>query len=99
MPRGSIRGVVGLIRWAYYTAAAVNGYTVTQTTQGWRLQATVVNADAFKMAQRPLLFVAPHQRGEWRWPILSLERRPDGTVSAQLGPQESVSHVQSHPQT
>lgn len=66
-----ITGVVGHIKWHYYTAAAVNGYTVTRSRRGaWALTATVVLADAFKMAQRPLTFVAKHAKGEWRFPIL-----------------------------
>ena len=76
-----IRGVVGQIRWAYYTAAAINGYTVTRSKAGaWSLSATVVLADAFKIAQRPLLFVAPHEKGEWVWPINTLE------YDSRLGP-------------
>jgi hypothetical protein len=92
MAGGSIRGVVGLIKWRYYHAAAINGYTVTRGQTGrWSLRATVVTADRFKMAQKPLLFVAPHAKGEWRWPIVDLEIR-DGVVTAQLGMPEEVSH-------
>jgi hypothetical protein len=88
MPGGSITGVVGSIAWHYYTAAAINGYTVTRTDEaGWRLAGTIVLADAYKMAQRPLTFVAPHAKGEWRWPIETLELA-DGRVFAHLGPPE-----------
>lgn len=83
-----ITGVVGQIKWAYYVAAAINGYTVTRAETGeWRLSGTVVLADAFKLAQRPLTFVAPHAKGEWRWPIQSLELA-NGQVFARLGPPE-----------
>lgn len=76
-----IRGVVGHIRWAYYTAAAIEGYTVTRSKTGqWSLQATVALADAFKIAQRPLFFVAKHKYGEWQWPISSLD------YDSRLGP-------------
>ena len=90
-----VQGVVGQVKWHYYTAAAINGYTVSRTEGRWTLQATVVLSDAFKMAQRPLTFVAPHKDGEWRWPIESLE--PIGEnhqLVAQLGPPEDwgVSH-------
>ena len=65
-----IRGVVASIRWAYYTAAKIEGYTVTRSKTGqWSVHAQVILADAFKVKQRPLLFVAWHDKGEWRWPI------------------------------
>jgi hypothetical protein len=49
----------------------------------------VVLADAFKMAQTPLVFSAKHPRGEWRWPITSLVRS-EASLTATLGPPESV---------
>lgn len=84
-----LTGVVGVIRWHYYTAAQVEGYTVTRSKDGrrWSLTATVVLADQFKMSQRPLTFSAKHAKGEWRFPILNLERR-DHMLTAQLGPPE-----------
>jgi hypothetical protein len=46
-----------------------------------------VLADAFKMAQRPLVFVAKHRKGEWRWPIQLMTLHPDGhRWTATLGP-------------
>lgn len=88
-----IRGVIGQIKWSYYIAAGVHGYTVTRDkqTKVWSLVATVVVSDAFKMAQRPLIFVAPHKKGEWRWEIVS-HQLVNGTVRATLTPiQELVS--------
>ncbi len=87
-----IKGVVGTIRWGYYTAAAINGYTAVRTRgprgDTWSLRATVVLADAFKMAQRPLTFVAPFDKGEWRFPILDYTQNLY-TLTATLGtPQE-----------
>jgi hypothetical protein len=80
-----IRGVVGQVKWHYYTAAAINNYTVTRSVHNaWTLRATVVLSDDFKMSQQPLVFVAPHQAGAWRWPIVS-HVIADGTLSAQLG--------------
>jgi hypothetical protein len=94
---GIIRGVVGHIDWghidsAYYHAAALNGYKVTRSPRGaWQLRGLVVMADAFKLRQQPLWFVAPHARGAWRWPIRSLEfetsQGPTHLV-ATLGPPE-----------
>lgn len=67
----SIRGRVARVMWAYYTAATVEGYAVTQDARGWTVVATIVpgTADAFKLAQRPLRFVAPFKGGAWVWPI------------------------------
>lgn len=87
MLRGSITGVVGQVKWAYYVAAAINGYTVTRVGPQWSLRATVVTADAFKLSQRPLMFVAPHEKGEWRWPILDYQLA-EGALTARLGPPE-----------
>jgi hypothetical protein len=87
-----ISGVVGLIKWHYYTAAAIHGYTVTRSKDGaWALSATVVLSDAFKLAQTPLTFVAPYAKGEWRWPITALSvNRDTHAITAKLGPpQES----------
>lgn len=88
-PVAELRGVVGHIKWEYYTAAAINGYTVTRANDGqhWSLTATVVLSDAFKLAQRPLTFVAKHAKGEWRWPIDTLTLQADRhQLTAQLGP-------------
>lgn len=78
-----IRGVVGQIKWSYYIAAAINGYTVSRSEGQWQLTATVVHVDAFKIKQKPLLFVAPHNQGDWRWPIVGFELH-QGTLTAQL---------------
>lgn len=103
---GAMTGVVGSIRWGYYTAAGIHGYTVACTPEGvWRLTATVVLSDAFKMAQRPLTFHAMHSKKgldgicvvktEWRWPILSYAigdgtDSPLGQLTARLGPPEDT---------
>jgi hypothetical protein len=88
MSRGSITGVVGQIKWSYYVAAAINGYTVERIADQWKLRATVVLSDAFKLSQRPLMFVAPFQQGEWRFPIVSCDVH-DGQLTATLGPPEA----------
>ena len=94
MTGATLTGVVGQIKWSYYVAAAINGYAVTRTGKGesaqWSLRGTIVNADAYKMAQRPLHFVAPHQKGEWRWQITSHDIQ-DGTITATLG--QFVEHM------
>lgn len=83
-----ITGVVGQVKWHYYVAAAINGYTVSRSAEGqWTVRATVVLSDAFKLSQRPLVFVAPTKQGDMRWPIESLELA-EGTLTASLGPPE-----------
>ena len=83
----SVTGVVASIRWAYYTAAAVNGYTVTRdpVTREWSATGTIVLADAFKLSQRPLVFVAPFKGGEWTWPIVDPVPRVTGPFFVKLG--------------
>lgn len=84
-----LTGVVGYLKWHYYTAAQIEGYTVTRNRAGtvWSLTATVVLSDAFKMRQTPLTFIAKHAKGEWRWPIVSLHLDADThRLTAALGP-------------
>jgi hypothetical protein len=85
---GSINGVKAVVRWGYYNAAAIQGYTVTRKGQEWSVRAAVVISDAFKLSQRPLMFVAPYDKGSWRWPILEITRFEQGSLSARLGPPE-----------
>jgi hypothetical protein len=93
-----LTGVHGSILWHHYTAAAVNGYSVAPCNKAgtaWDLVATVVLSDAFKLAQRPLVFRAMHTKkgldGKcvvktgWRWPIESCTLT-DHTLTARLGP-------------
>jgi hypothetical protein len=87
-----LAGVVGHIKWGHYTAAAINGYTVAPTSKArtaWTLTATVVLSDAFKMAQSPLVFVAKHAKGEFRFPIVRMFRN-DYRLTATLGPPQHL---------
>jgi len=74
----AVTGVVASLKWGYYFAASINGYTVTirrnrQTkARTWRLVATVIQCDAFKLTQRPLMFIAPHDKGEWHGEIRAI---------------------------
>lgn len=86
-----IRGIVGRIDWGYFSAGAINGYRITRCADGtWSLYGTLVDFDAFKIRQRPLVFVAPHDHGEWRWPVQTVDVG-DGQgpreLRATLGPQ------------
>jgi hypothetical protein len=91
---GLVRGQGGEIRWAYYTAAGVEGWTLLRdpkTPRGakpkWSLTARIVGSDKFKMAQRPLLFVAMFGRGRSVWPIEEF-RIVNDALTATLGPRE-----------
>jgi len=65
-----LTGVVGRVEWGWNPAASINGYTVTcSKTQEWTLRATVINVNVFNITQRPLVFIAPHAHGAWRWVI------------------------------
>lgn len=83
----TIRGKVAAVKWAYYTAAAIEGYTVTHEAGAWSVSGTLVPGavDAYKMAQRPLFFVAPFKGGAWRWEIKRVDRR-EGQFVATLAP-------------
>jgi hypothetical protein len=85
-----ITGIHGAVRWSYFTAAAIHGYSLTPhgspPGSEWLLSAHVTDVDAFKLAQRPLIFVAPHNKGAIRWPVLALELAGDGRrLTARLG--------------
>lgn len=79
-----VRGVHGEIRWSYFLAARVDGYALSYVNQEWTLVANLREADAYKLAQRPLIFAAPTKRSVWRWPIVALTRRGD-SIWATLG--------------
>ena len=83
-----IRGRVAAVKWAYFDAASVEGYTVTKAAAGWTVRGALVpgRVDAFKLAQRPLFFVAPFKGGAWRWEIQTITQDGDGGFSAVLGP-------------
>jgi hypothetical protein len=93
-----VRGQVAQIRWAYYVAAGIEGFTLLQLVPPggkvragirpkWSLVGRVVGSDKFKMAQRPLLFVAPFGRGRSVWQIEQFRIEADRIV-ATLGPRE-----------
>jgi hypothetical protein len=83
-----ITGVVGKVRWAYYDAAQVERFTVTRSGQQWSLRGTVVLSDAFKLSQRPLMFIVDTKQGQMRWPILTCRVDEAKQLHATLGPPE-----------
>jgi hypothetical protein len=85
---GAITGKAAVIKWTYYTAAAINGYSITRGDNGiTRLIATVVQQDRFKLSQRPLIFEAKHAKGAWTWPIVDYTIADSGRLVARLGPE------------
>lgn len=90
----TMRGVVGIVKWFpngnalagdHFNAAAIDGYTVTRTRENvWAVVGRVVLSDAYKLSQRPLMFVAPTKAGEFRWAIRSFEIS-GGVLRASLG--------------
>jgi hypothetical protein len=86
-----IRGTAAEIRWAYYIAAGVEGWALRPPRkdgpQVWTLSARLVGSDAFKMAQRPLLFVTQFGKGRSVWPIERFQMTGD-QLTATLGRRE-----------
>jgi hypothetical protein len=91
-----LRGQQAQIRWAYYVAAGVEGFTLLQqpppkaspfVRTKWTLSARIVGSDAFKMAQRPLLFVTTVKEKRWLFQIEEFRIAGD-RLTATLGPRE-----------
>jgi len=89
--RGVLTGRGGVIWWRYHRAARVDDYTITRHTSGYYLRATLVDADATRLQQDPLVFVMPltYQGNTvtWRWPVLT-PIVTEGVLAARLGPVE-----------
>jgi hypothetical protein len=82
----TVRGLTGEVQWGYHQACALGSWTVVRSEGNtWSLTATIVRPDTFRLSQRPLVFVAPHKDGAWRWPIVSLQIE-GAALTAQLGP-------------
>lgn len=88
----TIRGLVGEIRHSWHLACELRDWTVVQDETQRSLTATFVRPDIYRLAQRPLMFVAPHAKGAYRWPILELEMS-GAAVTARLGPLERSAHA------
>jgi hypothetical protein len=91
---GTMTGVVAAVKWfpggrvlggEHFNAAAIEGYTVTVTPdQEFSVVGRVVLGDDYKLAQRPLWFVAMTNKGDLRWPIREFAIR-DSRLRARLG--------------
>jgi hypothetical protein len=88
-----LRGAKGLVRWGYFHAAALQGFSITRDAHGvYHLVGNCVLRDAFNLAQRPLTFACavnlgppPHRAEEWRWPIEAWTLDAGGVFRARLG--------------
>ena len=86
MAGGSITGRTALVKWSYYTAATLEGFHVVRDDEaGWAMRGAVVSRDDYLLTQRPLVFVIPHAKGAWYWPVVRLEVNQQ-EMSAVLGP-------------
>jgi len=80
-----VHGQTGTIRWGYHLAASFRAWTVTQDGGAAVLEATVVDANAFRLSQQPLVCQARHATGAWTWPIVSLQI-VGASLTATFGP-------------
>lgn len=85
----TVTGSAADLFWGYRPAGRLGAWSVAGAPGAWVLTATLLSADAFTLAQRPLTFVATHAKGHWRWPIASLDRHDNGTLTATLGAPET----------
>lgn len=84
----TVTGAQGLLKWSYHEAASLGAWTVT-TVEGKRtLSASIVQSNASRVSQRPLVFVVPHATGAWRWPIVGELQMSGASLTATLGPRE-----------
>lgn len=87
-----ITGVVGRINWAYFLAGDVRDWTLSMDGGVRSLTGTLQNPDTLRLSQQPLVFVAPHAKGAYRWPITSLQIA-GASCTAMLGPMERSTYV------
>jgi hypothetical protein len=91
----TVTGVVGEVRWGYFPAGHVLNWTVTINEGVSSLTGTLTQYDALRLSQQPLVFVAPHVKGAYRWPITSLQMT-GAWCMATLGPMERPRVLSHH---
>ena len=82
-----LTGKIAALEWGYHRAATVKTWTVraVQGGGGHTLVGLLADVDAFRLQQRPLVFVVRHAGGVWRWPVLALtiaEKAIEGRLGA-----------------
>jgi hypothetical protein len=76
-----VKGETAELKWGYRQAAVLSSWQIT----GGTATATVVSADAFRVAQQPLTLAIQSPGGHtWSWPVESLQIDGD-RVTARLG--------------
>lgn len=81
----TLRGLEGVVRFGYHTAATLSAWRITGSRARWTLSATLLRADRFQLRQRPLEFSAPRIGGYWCWPLESVTVG-EHDLRATLGP-------------
>lgn len=61
----TLAGQVAEVRWVYYTAATLGRWSLEAGVFTGR----VVDADPYRLQQRPLTVLIPKQGRPWEWPI------------------------------
>lgn len=80
----TITGVHGQLFWGYALAGDVRRWTATRSNGHGTLTGTIATADGYRVQQRPLVFVVPHDKGEWRWPLGTVDIT-NGVLTATIG--------------
>jgi len=88
----AIRGASAELRWGYHKAARLGAWTVAGTAGAWTFTAAIVEHDAFKVSQRPLLVVTPNG---WRWVVHTLQIT-GGALTASILPEGTQHGTVSH---
>jgi hypothetical protein len=82
------RGESAELRWGYHVAATVKDWTLTpQDVSRFTVTARVVSSDAYRVAQRPIVFTVQRKASVWRWTVESLQIAGE-TMTASLVLQE-----------
>jgi hypothetical protein len=87
MNTATLRGLEARIDWGYFPAVRLGSWTVTVDATHRTLTGRVTESDTFRVQQQPLTFVVSRPRGNWLFPVNTLQIA-DGQLTASLGPQE-----------
>lgn len=66
----TVSGPAADVRWGYYPAARLSAWSLTRGRDGGTVTATVIEHDAFKLAQAPLHLVAANG---WKWSLTDVQ--------------------------
>jgi hypothetical protein len=72
----SLYGGRASLLWGYRTIAVLTAWRITKAPGGWKLTATLTQADAWQCGQaakyKELLFTAPRDKGRWCWELVDV---------------------------